>query len=92
MGSIGEYAKLYQINRDTVRLAKKDCLVMHPGPLNRGIELDDVAADSELSAISAQVENGIFVRMAALAWVFEGVTPARRVEQPAPKAKEKAKK
>ncbi|MCA1947750.1 MAG: aspartate carbamoyltransferase catalytic subunit [Armatimonadetes bacterium] len=92
IGSIGEYAKLYQINRDTVRLAKKDCLVMHPGPLNRGIELDDVAADSELSAISAQVENGIFVRMAALAWVFEGVTPARRVEQPAPKAKEKAKK
>jgi aspartate carbamoyltransferase catalytic subunit len=70
LSSVGEYAKLYQVNRDTVRLAKKDCLVMHPGPINRGIELDDVAADSDYSAISNQVENGIFVRMAALKYCF----------------------
>ncbi|MEA2552236.1 MAG: aspartate carbamoyltransferase catalytic subunit, partial [Fimbriimonadaceae bacterium] len=37
---------------------------------NRGVELDDAAADSERSAITAQIENGIFVRMAALSWVF----------------------
>jgi aspartate carbamoyltransferase catalytic subunit len=72
MSSVNEYAKLYQINRDTLRFASKDCLVMHPGPLNRGIEVDDVAADGERSAITAQVENGVFVRMAALYWAFGG--------------------
>jgi len=76
--STNEYAKLYQINRETVRLAKKDCLVMHPGPINRGIELDDVAADAQFSAISNQVENGIFVRMAAFRWCFgEDEAPAK---------------
>jgi aspartate carbamoyltransferase catalytic subunit len=43
---------------------------MHPGPLNRGVEVDDVAADGEQSAINSQVENGVFVRMAALYWAF----------------------
>lgn len=85
LSSIGEYAKLYQINRDTVRFAKKDCLVMHPGPINRGIELDDVAADAEFSAISNQVENGIFVRMAAFKWCFGGD------EEPAKPSKGKGK-
>lgn len=70
LSSTGEYAKMYQINRETLMFAKPDCLVMHPGPINRGIEVDDVAADSERSAITAQIENGIFVRMAALHWVF----------------------
>lgn len=70
LSSIGEYSRLYQVNRDTLRFAKKDCLVMHPGPINRGVEVDDVAADSDRSAIRAQIENGIFVRMAALDWVF----------------------
>lgn len=70
--SVGEYAKLYQINRETIRFAEPDCLVMHPGPINRGVELDDVAADSENSVITVQIENGIFVRMAALYWCFGG--------------------
>jgi aspartate carbamoyltransferase catalytic subunit len=43
---------------------------MHPGPINRGVEVEDVVADSDRSAIRAQIENGIFVRMAALDWVF----------------------
>ncbi|ODU52580.1 hypothetical protein ABT09_02605 [bacterium SCN 57-13] len=43
---------------------------MHPGPLNRGIEVDDVAADGDHSVITTQIENGIFVRMASLYWVF----------------------
>ncbi len=72
LSSVGEYASLYQINRETLRYAKPDCLVMHPGPINRGVELDDLAADSERSAIHDQIENGVFVRMAALYWVFNG--------------------
>ncbi len=70
LSSVAEYSRLYQVNRDNLKFAKKDCLVMHPGPINRGVEVDDVAADSDRSAIRAQVENGIFVRMAALSWVF----------------------
>ena len=72
VSSTNEYAKLYQVNRDTLRYADPDCLVMHPGPINRGVELDDMAADSEHSVITAQIENGIFVRMAALYWCFGG--------------------
>ena len=70
LSSIGEYARMYQINRETLKYAKSDCLVMHPGPINRGVELDDAAADSDRSTIHMQIENGIFVRMAALNWVF----------------------
>lgn len=68
--SINEFTKMYQINRDTLKNAQPDCIVLHPGPINRGIELDDAAADFERSMITAQVENGIFVRMAAFQWVF----------------------
>ena len=70
LSSIGEYARMYQINRESLKYAKSDCLVMHPGPINRGVELDDAAADSDRSTIHMQIENGIFVRMAALNWVF----------------------
>jgi len=70
LSSVAEYSRLYQVNRENLAYAKKDCLVMHPGPINRGVEVDDVAADSDRSAIRAQIENGIFVRMAALDWVF----------------------
>jgi len=72
VSSINSYRRQYQINAQTVRYASKDCLVMHPGPINRGIEVDDVVADGENSAISQQIENGIYVRMAALYWSFEG--------------------
>jgi aspartate carbamoyltransferase catalytic subunit len=90
LSSVGEYAKMYQINRDTVKLAKRDCLVMHPGPINRGIELDDVAADSDYSAITSQVENGIFVRMAGLHWCF-GEREEETVKSTAAQAKSKGK-
>ena len=70
LSSINEYAAMYQVNKETLAYAADDCLVMHPGPLNRGIEVDDVAADGERSAITSQIENGIFVRMAALHWCF----------------------
>lgn len=71
IGSISEYARMYQVNRKTLSYAAKDCIVMHPGPINRGVELDDTAADGERSVITAQVENGVFVRMAALVNAFE---------------------
>jgi len=84
IGSTGEYARLYQINRERLRYATPDVMLLHPGPINRGIELDDAAADGDHSVIHAQVENGIFVRMAALHWCF--------AEPPAtPKAPAKAK-
>jgi aspartate carbamoyltransferase catalytic subunit len=70
LSSIGEYRKLYQVNKETLKYAAPDALVMHPGPINRGVELDDYAADGPQSVIGEQVENGIFVRMAALNWVF----------------------
>lgn len=72
LSSVHEYTRMYQINRQTLRFADRDCLVMHPGPINRGVELDDPSADGENSAITQQVENGIFVRMAALHWTFQG--------------------
>lgn len=75
IGSLNEYARLYQVNRESLAWASKDCMVMHPGPLNRGVELDDMAADGERSFITEQVENGVFVRMAALQWIFEGDPP-----------------
>ncbi|MEX2244578.1 MAG: aspartate carbamoyltransferase catalytic subunit [Fimbriimonadaceae bacterium] len=73
ISSIGEYTRMYQINRSTLRYAHPEAIVLHPGPLNRGIEVDDAVADSEASCINEQVTNGVFVRMAALDWVFRGV-------------------
>lgn len=72
ISSVGEYASLYQINSESLIWADGQCTVMHPGPINRGIELDDSTADGPHSAINAQVENGVFVRMAALYWCFGG--------------------
>ncbi len=72
ISSIGEYSSLYQINADTLRFANPGCLVMHPGPINRGVEIDDVTADGDSSVINQQVENGVFVRMAAFYWCFGG--------------------
>lgn len=84
VSSVNEFTKLYQINRESLRQASPDCLVLHPGPINRGVELDDITADSDRSMITAQVENGIFVRMAALAWAFcsEPEPPARESGEP----------
>lgn len=62
--SIAEYIKLYTINERRVELAKKDAIVMHPGPMNRGIELSASVAYSDKSTITEQVTNGIAIRMA----------------------------
>jgi aspartate carbamoyltransferase catalytic subunit len=64
--SLVEYAREWGIQPGRVALMKPDAVVMHPGPVNRGIELDPVVADSARSVILAQVENGVAARCAVL--------------------------
>ncbi len=64
--TLREYAMLYGVNRGKLKLAKEDVLVMHPGPLNRGIEVSPRVADGRQSVIEKQVTNGVAVRMAVL--------------------------
>lgn len=64
--SIREYSRLYCLTPERVRLAAPDALVMHPGPINRGVEIAPEVADSVSSVILDQVTNGVAVRMAVL--------------------------
>lgn len=63
---IDEYYANYGVSFDTMKLAKPDAIVMHPGPMNRGIEIEGALADSDRSVITHQVTNGVAVRMAVL--------------------------
>lgn len=65
-----EYFKRYGLNEKKLAFAKPDAIVMHPGPINRGIEIDSHIADSERSVILQQVSHGIAVRMAVMAMVM----------------------
>ena len=64
--STGEYAKFFGLNRQNLRWMKPDALVMHPGPINRDVELTSEVADGPNSVILEQVTNGLAVRMAVL--------------------------
>lgn len=64
--STKEYAAFFGINESLLKLAKNDCLLMHPGPVNRGLELTTQVIDCENSEINEQVTNGVAVRMALL--------------------------
>lgn len=64
--SLSEYAKYYGVNDETLKYAKKDAIVLHPGPVNRGVELSPQVIDGERSLILEQVKNGVAVRMALL--------------------------
>ncbi|MCF3107238.1 aspartate carbamoyltransferase catalytic subunit [Niabella sp. CC-SYL272] len=64
--SLREYNLSYGISRKLLENLKKDVVIMHPGPINRGVELDSDVADSGQSIILQQVENGVAVRMAVL--------------------------
>jgi aspartate carbamoyltransferase catalytic subunit len=73
--SLREYHALYGLTYERLAKAAPDALVMHPGPMNRGVEIaSDVADDLERSAITEQVEMGVAVRMACL----DVLTRARR--------------
>ena len=61
-----EYFKTYGLNEERLKFAKKDCLVLHPGPINRGVEIDSLVADGKQSVILQQVKNGIAIRMAVM--------------------------
>ena len=70
--SVGEYFRFYGLDRKKLAAAKDDALILHPGPMNRGVEIDSVVADDvERSAISEQVEMGVAVRMAVLELLIE---------------------
>lgn len=64
--SLGEYAKFYGVDDGVMKYAKKGALVMHPGPVNRGVELTSALIDGDTSRIEEQVLSGIAVRMAIL--------------------------
>jgi len=64
--SAREYYRFYGLDEEKLKLAKADALVMHPGPMNRGIEIDSNVADGVQSVIREQVEMGVAVRMAVL--------------------------
>jgi len=64
--SLREYNLAYGINRKLLDSLQKEIVIMHPGPINRGVELDSDVADSKQSIILQQVENGVAVRMAVL--------------------------
>lgn len=70
--SLREYSKFYGLGLEKLRLAKEDVSVMHPGPINRGVELSSEVADNVNSVILEQVSNGIAVRMAMLYLVASG--------------------
>jgi aspartate carbamoyltransferase catalytic subunit len=64
--SVREYFALFGMTPERVRLARPDVIVMHPGPMNRGVEIDSAVADAPYSVILEQVANGVAVRMAVL--------------------------
>ncbi|MEM6298289.1 MAG: aspartate carbamoyltransferase catalytic subunit [Bacteroidota bacterium] len=64
--SLREYARFFGLQRDVLQRLDKEIIVMHPGPINRGVELSSDVADSEQAIILDQVENGVAVRMAVL--------------------------
>jgi aspartate carbamoyltransferase catalytic subunit len=61
-----EYFKYYGLTQEKLSLAKQDAIVLHPGPMNRGIEIDSAVADGKQSVILPQVTFGIAVRMAVM--------------------------
>src|SRR5436190_2893975 len=64
--SVREYYRFYGLDAEKLSLAKPDAIVMHPGPMNRGVEIDPAIADGPRSVINEQVEMGVAVRMAVL--------------------------
>lgn len=73
--SLREYSLYYGIDKSRLDRLDKEITIMHPGPINRGIELNSDVADSEHAIILEQVENGVAVRMAVLYLLAEGIKP-----------------
>jgi aspartate carbamoyltransferase catalytic subunit len=88
--SVHEYIELYQMTAARLSKAKPDVIVMHPGPMNRGIEISSFVADSKASVINEQVTNGIAVRMAVLYLLAQSrkkITDSKKAASAAAKGK-----
>jgi aspartate carbamoyltransferase catalytic subunit len=72
-----EYFRYYGLTQKRLALAKPSCIVMHPGPMNRGVEIDSQVADGAQSVITDQVSNGLAVRMAVMARVLGAQVPVK---------------
>lgn len=81
LSSIREYAIQYGLNSQRLQKAKKDVVIMHPGPTNRGIELSAEVADGPYSVILDQVTNGLAIRMAVLYLVLGAKEPVEAIAQ-----------
>ena len=64
--SLREYRNLFGINRERIKLLSPDALIMHPGPVNRGVEIEPDVADGPQSVILEQVTSGVAIRMAVM--------------------------
>jgi aspartate carbamoyltransferase catalytic subunit len=73
--SIGEYTTLFGLNKARFAKCKPEALIMHPGPINRGVEIDNEIADCSRSMILEQVTNGLAVRMAVMFLINGGKGP-----------------
>jgi len=73
--SIREYTQLFGINRELLDSIGKDIVIMHPGPINRGVEITSDVADSKQSIILNQVENGVAIRMAVIYLLAQQIKP-----------------
>jgi len=74
ISSIREYIRLYQINEKRLLKAKPGAIIMHPGPMNEGVEINHDAAYGNRSLIEQQVTNGVAIRMALLYLIAGGKT------------------
>ena len=74
--SAEEYILMYQLNAERLRLANPEAMVLHPGPMNRGMEISPEVADGPQSCVLEQVTNGMAVRMALLFLLMSGSTEA----------------
>jgi aspartate carbamoyltransferase catalytic subunit len=71
--SLREYNRFFGVSRERVEAAPRDLLILHPGPMNRGVEIDSDVADGPHAVILNQVTNGVAVRMAVLYLLAGGV-------------------
>src|SRR3989338_5916255 len=81
--SEGEFYRLFGLTEERLKLAKPDALVMHPGPINRGVEIESAVADGPQSVILNQVPYGIAIRMAVLSMAMSGQNAQRQLNQDA---------
>lgn len=76
--SLAEYTRMFGLNKDRACWLKPGALLLHPGPINRGVEIDGDLADSDRSVILEQVTNGVLCRMAVLFLCSQAYDLARR--------------